>query len=673
MRRFNFFKAKRSLSLLMVATLALSNLFSAAPALANHGGVYYCNPPANASGNWSTSETNSAGSYPYAGPVKTSPAAQVGHPDTSGQSDSEWCEENQPITTKSITVQKNIDTDGDGDSDRVATAGEWTFTLDGTTSQQTNSSGQVIFASVSSTSSHSITESGGPNDQSFSEGSGTNCSFTGSTANVGIGTSDATCVFLNEVQQAQTRDITVQKLVDTDADGDSDRVATAGEWTFTLDGTTSLETDSNGQVAFNDVSTDQHTITESDGPLTQDFAEGSGTHCSFTGSTATVSANGANVTCTFLNEVTAVQTRAITIHKGIDTGVDGEQDRDAHSNEWTFTLDGTTSEQTDNDGDVVFDDVSVAAHTVTESDGPEDQAFAEGGGDEDCSFDENGNLTVAAGTEDVSCTFINREEDSSPDKVNICHYNEEPQGNQDIYSAEWVDDADFNGVEDDGGPNDHDGHPNDFDYGGPTKDNGQPDEDGDQWCKNEAPLNSLSGTSYQDLNLNGVLDSGEPGIAGVTMNLTGETANGDPVNLFTETDADGNYIFDDLPSGTFNVTEVQPVGYLDGQDTVGSEGGTQTGTDTISGVFLDPVDATGYNFGNIALALGGGSLPPDVLGARTAVGGGTLPGAGPDSDLALWLALVLAVCAYAFSVYQQKRRPALASLYLHHFTKFFKL
>ena len=48
---------------------------------------------------------------------------------------------------------------------------------------------------------------------------------------------------------------------------------------------------------------------------------------------------------------------------------------------------------------------------------------------------------------------------------------------------------------------------------------------------------------WEDLNVNGVQEGGEPGIANVSVTLTGTTGNGTPVNLTTTTNGSGFYIF----------------------------------------------------------------------------------------------------------------------------------
>ncbi len=47
----------------------------------------------------------------------------------------------------------------------------------------------------------------------------------------------------------------------------------------------------------------------------------------------------------------------------------------------------------------------------------------------------------------------------------------------------------------------------------------------------------------------------------------------------------GVYTFDNLPAGTYTITETQPAGYTDGKDTLGNKGGTAA-NDKFSGIKL---------------------------------------------------------------------------------------
>jgi hypothetical protein len=68
----------------------------------------------------------------------------------------------------------------------------------------------------------------------------------------------------------------------------------------------------------------------------------------------------------------------------------------------------------------------------------------------------------------------------------------------------------------------------------------------------------ISGVVFRDLNSNGIRDTGEPGITGVTITLK----QGDSVVTATTTAEDGTYIFDGLTLGEeFTVVEIDPTGY----------------------------------------------------------------------------------------------------------------
>ncbi len=117
---------------------------------------------------------------------------------------------------------------------------------------------------------------------------------------------------------------------------------------------------------------------------------------------------------------------------------------------------------------------------------------------------------------------------------------------------------------------------------------------------------SISGVVYYDQTADGTKGGAEPGIGGVTVQLTGTDVNGAPVGLTTTTAADGSYKFTNLAAGTYVVTEVQPTAYGDGAETVGSSAGTSPTNDKIQGIaLLAGANATGYNFGEKLAPLSG--------------------------------------------------------------------
>ena len=122
----------------------------------------------------------------------------------------------------------------------------------------------------------------------------------------------------------------------------------------------------------------------------------------------------------------------------------------------------------------------------------------------------------------------------------------------------------------------------------------------------EIPPARIAGRVYADNNDNGAIDSGEVGLAGVSLVLTGTDDLGVAVNRTLSSGADGGYVFENLRPGTYTVTEpTQPAGTVNGLTTAGTLGGTATPVTTlpsaISGIVVPVGGAgTGYNFGELA-------------------------------------------------------------------------
>ena len=68
------------------------------------------------------------------------------------------------------------------------------------------------------------------------------------------------------------------------------------------------------------------------------------------------------------------------------------------------------------------------------------------------------------------------------------------------------------------------------------------------------------------------------------------------------TGMDGSYSFTQLPAGTYQLTETQPMKFLDGKDSAGSPAGTVVAPDTITHIPL-AIDQAGtqYDFGERGL------------------------------------------------------------------------
>lgn len=143
---------------------------------------------------------------------------------------------------------------------------------------------------------------------------------------------------------------------------------------------------------------------------------------------------------------------------------------------------------------------------------------------------------------------------------------------------------------------------------------------------------SIAGRVISDTNGDCVLDTtiGDRPLAGVLIELRDAAGN---VIRTARTDADGRYLFDNLPPGTYTVFENQPSGYFDSGDHIGVVKGTgvagpgvKTVNDTLSSITLSSgTDLIQYDFCEIpAASLSGyvyqdgatiGALPGQTLSA----------------------------------------------------------
>lgn len=109
---------------------------------------------------------------------------------------------------------------------------------------------------------------------------------------------------------------------------------------------------------------------------------------------------------------------------------------------------------------------------------------------------------------------------------------------------------------------------------------------------------NLSGFVYFDRNDNGVKDPTELPIGNVIVTLSGTDSLGESVNLVAMTIADGSYAFNGLVPGTYTITHTQPQFVLEGQETVGSQGG-QASNDRFLIELDQGVDGVNNNFGEL--------------------------------------------------------------------------
>jgi uncharacterized repeat protein (TIGR01451 family) len=117
---------------------------------------------------------------------------------------------------------------------------------------------------------------------------------------------------------------------------------------------------------------------------------------------------------------------------------------------------------------------------------------------------------------------------------------------------------------------------------------------------------TLAGFVYVDFNGNGIKDAGEPGLANISMQLSGTDDNGGSVFRAAATADDGSYQFTGLIGGTYTLLAQQATSFLDGRETAGNVGGTVNNSsfdgtpqhNRITGIVLTGgMAGTGYLFG----------------------------------------------------------------------------
>lgn len=116
-----------------------------------------------------------------------------------------------------------------------------------------------------------------------------------------------------------------------------------------------------------------------------------------------------------------------------------------------------------------------------------------------------------------------------------------------------------------------------------------------------AMVATLAGFVYVDTDGDGARDSGDLGVPGTVISLTGTDNSGNAVDLSTLTDSDGAYRFLTLEPGTYQVSERQPEAMLDGIDSTTASGAVIQ-NDVISNIVLADNDfIVDVNFGEQSL------------------------------------------------------------------------
>lgn len=134
-------------------------------------------------------------------------------------------------------------------------------------------------------------------------------------------------------------------------------------------------------------------------------------------------------------------------------------------------------------------------------------------------------------------------------------------------------------------------------------------------------VGSLAGRVCIDVANDGC-QAGDPGLAGVTITLSGTDAGGAPVSRTATSDATGAWQFLDLPlvnGAGWTVAETQPAGYASTvtNTTAGTAGGV-VANDAVTGIALPPGGAaTGYAFGELRADL---SITKNVTPTRVKIG-----------------------------------------------------
>lgn len=98
---------------------------------------------------------------------------------------------------------------------------------------------------------------------------------------------------------------------------------------------------------------------------------------------------------------------------------------------------------------------------------------------------------------------------------------------------------------------------------------------------------SASGFVWEDFDSDRVWDTDEVGLSGVEVNLTGTDDRGAQVARTSKTGSDGRYMFAGVRPGIYNISEVQPDGFPDGPDLIGTVDGTPQGNSSSNDLFTD--------------------------------------------------------------------------------------
>jgi cyclophilin family peptidyl-prolyl cis-trans isomerase len=130
----------------------------------------------------------------------------------------------------------------------------------------------------------------------------------------------------------------------------------------------------------------------------------------------------------------------------------------------------------------------------------------------------------------------------------------------------------------------------------------------DRWAPTANASGVISGLAFVDSSANGVFSSSEITLPGMNVTLTGTTSQGTAVNVTATTDANGDYSFNNVLPGTYQLRAAAGSGFLAGGPSWGNTQGPE-GTDVITGLTVTGGQPVQKNLGFSGLA-------PDAISMR---------------------------------------------------------
>ena len=100
----------------------------------------------------------------------------------------------------------------------------------------------------------------------------------------------------------------------------------------------------------------------------------------------------------------------------------------------------------------------------------------------------------------------------------------------------------------------------------------------------DPPSAKVGDKVWNDEDEDGLQDANEVGVSGVNITLEGTDENGNPISIFTTTDALGMYLFDPVPPGTYKLTFDLPTGFEFSIQNSGSNDDIDSDVDPVTGM-----------------------------------------------------------------------------------------